>query len=280
MLVSACVWTFRERTEKALTAIKHAGFDLVDLRPDCWQGVRTSDDVARFGLSTACIGLGPITMAPDVSLDLLASTHSGRAIPYLMGALDRGARLGATWAYITSPTRYSYDAAAHSRSVAQLSEAASKRGVKLCIEPSPGRALSTAADALRFVETTNHPNLYCLLDLGHCLLTGEDPAAAVRSAGSRLGYVHMDDNDGQTDRHWPLFQGVLTSSVFEAMLEALDSVRYEGPLAIELSKETMNPIGSLIAARDAVEARWRSLSKTGSEDQGLPGTMGGSTYRQ
>ena len=261
LAVSACAWALPQLPHAALQRIRSAGFELADVRPDSWAGLRAAEDVEVHGLRIACVGLGPATMAPGVSLDLLAAPDSGRVLPYLAGALERGSRLGARRAYVTTPSAPPADAASYARAMARLADIAAQLGIKLCVEPSPGRALGTAAEALRFVETVGHDNLYTLLDLGHCLLTGEDPALAVRDAGDRIGYVHIDDNDGRTDCHWPLFQGVLTPPVLESMLDALLAVGYDGPVAIELAKGLARPLAGLVAARDVLAA-WDAARAT------------------
>src|SRR5437762_1171210 len=81
---------------------------------------------------------------------------------------------------------------------------AGQRMVQLCVEHIPGRALPDVTAVLNWLDRVGHANLALLLDLGHCLISNEDPAGAVRQAGARLGYVHVDDNDGKGDLHWPL----------------------------------------------------------------------------
>jgi len=250
--VSACAWALPQPARAALQRIRAAGFDWVDVRPDCWAGLRAAGDVTAHGLRVACVGLGPMIMAPGLSLDLLTGPGFARLLPYLAGALERGSRLGAERAYITTPAARPDDMGPYRRAMARLADIAAGLGLVLCVEPSPGRALGTAAEALRFVDAVGHDNLYTLLDLGHCLLTGEDPARAVRQAGGRLGYVHIDDNDGRADHHWPLFQGVLTPAVLEATLDALVSAGYGGPVAIELGRGLAKPLDSLVGARDAL----------------------------
>ena len=254
--VSACAWALPGPAHAALERVRAAGFEWVDVRPDCWAGLRAAEDVTVHGLRVACVGLGPITMAPGLSLDLLTGSDSGRVLPYLAGALERGSRLGARYAYITTPTVRPDDMTAYRHSMARLADIAAGLSMRLCVEPSPGRALGTAEEALRFVEAVGHDNLYSLLDLGHCLLTGEDPAEAIRRAGGRLGYVHIDDNDGRADSHWPLFQGVLTRATFESMLDALGAAGYDAPVAIELAKGLPGAVEGLVAARGALLA-WR-----------------------
>src|SRR5437764_383609 len=70
---------------------------------------------------------------------------------------------------------------------------------------------------------------------GHCLISGEDAGAVVRRAGGRLGYVHLDDNDGAGDLHWPLLTGRLTRRDLEGLAAALREVNYCGGVALELN---------------------------------------------
>jgi sugar phosphate isomerase/epimerase len=123
--------------------------------------------------------------------------------------------------------------------------------VRLCVEPIPGRALPSAAAALDWLARVNHGNLALLLDTGHCLISREDPAEVVHQAGKRLGYVHLDDNDGQGDLHWPLFTGVLTEIQLAACLMALHEQGYRGALSLELKAES--PIAALRDGKAVVE---------------------------
>ena len=83
---------------------------------------------------------------------------------------------------------------------------------------------------------------------------------AVREAGDRIGYVHVDDTEGRTNRHWPLFQGVLTPAALESTLDALLFTGYGGPVAIELSRQLARPLAGLVEARDILLA-WDSGRK-------------------
>ena len=56
--------------------------------------------------------------------------------------------------------------------------------------------MPTAAATLAWLSKVDHDNLFLLLDLGHCLISDEDPTQVIAQAGRRLGYVHLDDNDG------------------------------------------------------------------------------------
>ena len=223
--LSACAWALPpappSNPARYLDRLHEAGFGWVDLRPDCWSGITQAEQLAGRGVRLGCAGLLPMPMPPGVSIDLLATPDFARLLPYLNGAIERAARLGAARAYITSPSQRLSDTTHYARAMATLAGAAANQGVRLCLEPHPGRALGSADEALAFVHNVGHENLYVLLDLGHCLITREDPAEAARRAGGRLGYVHIDDNDGKSDLHWPLFDGVLTRIGIEGLFGGL-----------------------------------------------------------
>jgi D-psicose/D-tagatose/L-ribulose 3-epimerase len=125
--------------------------------------------------------------------------------------------------------------------------------VRLCVEHVPGRALPTAAVTLDWLERLGHPRLGLLLDVGHCLISNEDAAAVVRRAGDRLGYVHLDDNDGVGDLHWPLFTGHLTEQQLADTMRALQTIGYRGALALELNPANADPVAALRDGKRVME---------------------------
>jgi sugar phosphate isomerase/epimerase len=125
--------------------------------------------------------------------------------------------------------------------VALLADHAAARMVRLCVEHLPGRALADAAATLAWLRRAGHANLLLLLDVGHCLITREDAAAVVRDAGPLLGYVHLDDNDGTGDRHWPLLRGKLTDEELRRLATALRAIGYRGGMALELNPNNADP---------------------------------------
>lgn len=112
--------------------------------------------------------------------------------------------------------------------------------------------MPTAAGTLAFLAQIGHPNLYLLFDLGHTLISKEDPAETIRAAGSRLGYIHLDDNDGVGDLHWSLLEGVLTEEILGQTFEALTAVNYEGAVSLELSPTLDDPLEALRQSKAVV----------------------------
>src|SRR5262249_15004041 len=146
--------------------------------------------------------------------------------------------LGGTYAYVVPGSDDSAEGLARfAEACTLLADFASARMVRLCIEHCPGKALPSATATLDFLKRIGHDNLGLLLDVGHCLISREDPATVVAHAKERLFYVHLDDNDGVNDLHLPLLKGYLTEQTLRATLASLQSEGYAGGLSLELRSE-------------------------------------------
>jgi len=88
---------------------------------------------------------------------------------------------------------------------------------------------------LETVRTIDHPNVRLSLDVGHAQLHvpvgGMTPDQYIREAGEVLGHIHLQDNDGQADRHWATGDGIIN---FRAIFAALREVDNDPRLIIEL----------------------------------------------
>jgi sugar phosphate isomerase/epimerase len=165
------------------------------------------------------------------------------------------ARLGATQCYVV-PGMNAKEAglARFTDGCLKLGEYARQRMVRLCVEHFPGRALSRAGDVLDWLEQAGQPSLALLLDVGHCLISREDPVQIIQRAGSKLGYVHFDDNDGVGDHHWPLLTGQLTADKLQAIGTALQNVAYDGVLTLELNPLNPDPVDALRRGKTVLES--------------------------
>jgi D-psicose/D-tagatose/L-ribulose 3-epimerase len=85
--------------------------------------------------------------------------------------------------------------------------------------------LNTLAQAIRFVDDVGHPNCRIHLDTFHANIEEKHPGPAIRSAGSRIGYVHISEND----------RGVPGSGhvPWDETFAALNDVGYDGWLTVE-----------------------------------------------
>jgi sugar phosphate isomerase/epimerase len=211
------------------------------------------DALAAAGVVVSCTPLGrdlPEGLAldaDDVGLRRTALEHVRRQV------ID-AAQLGATCAYLVPPTRSEPKALGYfAEACGLLAQFAARRMVRLCVEPVPGRALAHAGRTLDWLDQFGAAGPGLLLDIGHCLISGEDAAAVVRHAGPRLAYVHLDDNDGVGDLHWPLLTGRLTEAHLCELSLALKEVGYRGTVALELNARNADPVQALAASKAAAE---------------------------
>jgi sugar phosphate isomerase/epimerase len=240
--------------EAAVRQAAALGFQHVDVVALADRPAAHLDPLADAGVLVSCAAVGR-GLPEGVALDAPSAEIRRAAAEEVERHIADAARLGATHSYVVPALDTGPDALRHfADSCGHLADYAAGRMVRLCVEHVPGRALSTAAAALAWLEEVAHENLLLLLDTGHCLMTGEDAAATVRRAGARLGYVHCDDNDGAGDLHWPLLAGRLTRDGLCALAAALGAVGYRAPLALELSPTNADPVAALREGKALLEA--------------------------
>ncbi len=231
--------------EAAVHQVHALGFGHVDVVALSERPAGHRDALADTDLLVACAAVG--RGLPDgCALDVPDVGFRRRAVREMELQLSDAARLGATHAYLVPGTdKTKAGLCRFADACAVLADFAAGRRIRLCLEHIPGRALPTTRAILACLDQVQHPNLALLLDIGHCLITHEDPAYVVEQAGARLGYVHLDDNDGQADLHWPLLTGQLSESLLKSFLQALRAIGYDGSLSLELSPQQPDPIGAL-----------------------------------
>jgi sugar phosphate isomerase/epimerase len=221
------------------------GFTHVDVVALAERPADHLEALADAGLLISCAAVGR-GLPEGYTLDAESVATRREALNAMKRQVADAGRLGATCCYVVSGTDASAEGLARfAEACALLAEYAGQRMVRLCVEHIPGRALSTAAAALAWLEQTGHENLYLLLDVGHCLISGEDAAGVARRAGPRLGYVHLDDNDGVGDLHWPLLTGRLTGEQLQGVVRALSETGFRGGVALELNPGNADPVGAL-----------------------------------
>jgi sugar phosphate isomerase/epimerase len=246
-----------------LSQIAALDFAHVDLVAAVDRPAQELEALAESGLLVSCLALG--RHLPDGhTLDALDIGIRRATLALLERQIVDAARLGATTAYLVppplSPPKLGGDKgggatarACFAEGCALLANYAKARQVRLCVEHVPGRALPTAAMTLDWMQQLDHPHLGLLLDVGHCLISGEDAADVVRRAGERLGYVHLDDNDGAGDLHWPLFTGRLTEQQVADTIKALQEIGYRDALSLELNPMNADPVEALRDGKRIVE---------------------------
>lgn len=252
MKIACCIWAISESEIDTLRQVREIGFDAIDIQPTHQRSLESRLLAQELGLRVSCIGAS-FAMPAGAALDHDEPNLRQRAVDHVIAAIESAADIGAETVYIIPGANAAPDAINRYRqSVARLADAAAENGIKLAIEHFPGMALPTAGGALEFIRQVDHDNLYLLYDSGHIQMSGEDPETVIENAGDKLGYVHLDDNDGIGDLHWSLLDGVMTDESLVATLRALKAIAYAGALSIELSPALANPARALSESRDVL----------------------------
>ncbi len=227
----------------ALQEVVRLGFRNIDLVAQANRDDADVEALAESGLRVRCARLGH-----GLRLDAPVIEGRRQAVEQAKAQLSDAARLGAEFAYLVPGTR-AEDLDAFADACRALASAAGRRMVRLCVEPMPGSALSSAIATLAWLQADELVEVGLLLDVGHCLISGEDPAAVVRAAGERLSYIHLDDYDGCSDLHWPLLTGRLTEAGLREFGAALRMLRFRGGIALELNPMVPTAAENLAASK-------------------------------
>lgn len=94
----------------------------------------------------------------------------------------------------------------YAQSFAPVAGRAREMGLTLLIENVFDQ---TTRFSRQLMERFPVPHVGLCLDLGHWQVNGREPAAHWLELAPRIGRLHLHDNDGVIDRHWPVGEGVI-----------------------------------------------------------------------
>lgn len=123
----------------------------------------------------------------------------------------------------------------------ELAPVAREFGVKIALENMWGwsnelnrivpNICSTGEDFVRYLDALDSEVFTACLDLGHSGLVGDDAARMVRVLGhDRLTCLHVHDNDGVHDSHFPPYT---MSMKWHKIAKALKEIEYTGIVTLE-----------------------------------------------
>ena len=118
-----------------------------------------------------------------------------------------------------------------------LAERAGRAGIRMAVETLPIkdaarlRPGALVDDLVEMIEGLGDHVGICV-DVGHCHINGEDPAQAIRTAGTQLLAVHLHDNNARgTDQHLLPGEGTID---WAAVIKAMDEIGFAGPRTFEV----------------------------------------------
>ena len=125
-----------------------------------------------------------------------------------------------------------------------LLPACKKFGIKIALENMWQRdarrncivqdTCSTPLEFIEYLDTLNDEHFVACLDIGHCVLTGEDPAQMIHALGNRrLQALHVQDNDFVSDAHRIPCSGKID---WNAVTAALGEIGYDGDFTFEADR--------------------------------------------
>ena len=254
MILSCCIWALTEPEEVAYQHLHDLGFTAFDIRPSFLRSEEAEESRKKLGLTPCCIALSH-ELPKGAKIDTDNADALRLAIEHMKDGLEHAARRGVRWAYLVpeapvdgrSVERYTVPI----KTIAGYGQAL---GIKVCIEHFPGTAFPTISSTLKFIDELGHDNLYLLLDTGHAQISNEDPRVALASAGNRLGYVHLDDNDGIRDLHLGLTDGLQTESSLSDFFQVLKDIGYKGPVSLEMHDNLPDPLMAIDQGRKIVNS--------------------------
>lgn len=252
MKLSCCIWALSEPEAIAHRQLKDLGFTAFDIRPTLLRSDEADASRKSLDFDLCCIALTH-ERPEGAKIDTDDRDRVKLAIDHCKDGLDHAARRGLQWSYVVpephvddrTPERY----AEH---YADIAEHGKSHGIKVCIEHFPGTAFPTVASTLDFIADTGHDNLYLLFDIGHAQMANEDTRTELTAAGDRLGYVHLDDNDGVRDLHLGLTDGVMTEDSLSDLFKVLSDVGYDGPVSLEMKDDLLDPLDAIDRSQQLV----------------------------
>jgi len=131
---------------------------------------------------------------------------------------------------------------------------ADRLGVDVGIECEPGLLLENSVELAECIARVGSSRLGGNLDIGHAVVSGEEPREVIRRLAGRIWNLHVEDIRGR--KHYHLIPG-LGDVDFAAVVASLREIGYDRTVTVELytygadpdraAAESMKVLGPLFA---------------------------------
>lgn len=174
---------------------------------------------------------------------LLVDDPSGRKrrIDFLKRSIDIAAILRAE--IVSMWSGHNFDGVGKDRAIERLVEGvavvadhALRAGQRIGFEPEPGMMIETIADFRLVRDLVARPNFGLALDIGHLLVTGEEPVEkTIADCADDLFIVAVEDMKRGVHDHLQFGDGDLDLA---AVFRGLEAARYRGHISVELPRHS------------------------------------------
>jgi D-psicose/D-tagatose/L-ribulose 3-epimerase len=253
--------------KKYIDKVAELGFDILEIQCAAFHDRYTTDaqlvelrDYAKAKGVTLTAGYGP---GKDQNLSSADENIVKNAKNFFRTTLEKlklmdihlmGGGLYSYWPVdYSSPIDKPGDWKRAVTNIGEIAKIAADCGVVLGMEVLnrfEGYLLNTCAEAVKFVNEVNHPNVKIMLDTFHMNIEEDNLAGAIRLAGGKLGHLHL----GEGNRKVP-GKG---SMPWNEIGLALRDINYQGAVVMEPFVMQGGGIGSAIKV-------WRDLLPDTSE---------------
>merc|ERR550532_3500451 len=100
----------------------------------------------------------------------------------------------------------------------------------------------SAGAAMLLVREVDRPNMGVTLDVGHCLMAGENPAQSAALIGDRLFGVHLNDGHSRLGAEDGLMFGAVHSVMALELMYWLQRIEYKGHLYMDTFPRNEDPV--------------------------------------
>jgi D-psicose/D-tagatose/L-ribulose 3-epimerase len=238
--IGCCTWIFGEcQLGEVASRVSAAGLDGVELFGD-WQNVNPQEAKTILGDH----GLEVFSLTPsDADISHPDPSIRKTALDYYKGLIDFAAELGNPLISCHGQVTRIKPVSSQAEEDALLLDAAdricnlaSASGLSVVFEilnRYETHQIRTVSEGLSFLRQVDAHNLSLLPDAYHMNIEESDPAAALLLGGRDIGLYHAADSNrcgigqGHTD--------------FAAQFNALDKIKYNGPIILEVAAPGPNP---------------------------------------
>jgi sugar phosphate isomerase/epimerase len=258
---------------ETLGRIAAAGYDGVEIpgEPGRWRPADLRRWLGDHGLAPVAL-TASCMVATERDLAHPDPRIRAVAVDYIRGCLALAAEIGVPLVQMLASGEprlapLASRAAEWAWSVAGMQEAAraaERAGVRIAVEPLnryEGYLVTSAAEALNYLDAVGSPWVGITLDLFHANIEEPDVAASIRAAGRRLWHVQVADTTRRGLGHGHLDLGPI--------VDALASIDYSGALVVEIMAPGPDPFraikdessacildGDIRQSLDRLRARW------------------------